>query len=186
MRRSRRLGGRPRGYVACCGWFNDSAKVLRTGFFHKLRKTASAFGRVAADSEKNGLLLQAIFVTLGFEFGHAKINQIFREVAYGTADAEPGKTGFEGAFANERAETGKGQHTEPCQNAESAAENPARRWNSGGLVGQFRFQRGVVRESGNVLRQQNGNIRGCDAGSDEFIGGGFGGLAASVQRKDGQ
>src|SRR5258707_9992625 len=101
MRRSRRLGGRPRGYVACCGWFNDSAKVLRTGFFHKLRKTASAFGRVAADSEKNGLLLQAIFVTLGFEFAHAKINKIFREVAYSAANAEAGQARFESAFAYE-------------------------------------------------------------------------------------
>lgn len=78
--RQMRSGG---GHVAGCGWFDDDAKVLPTCFFHKFRKTASAFGRVAADSEKNGLLLQAIFVTLGFEFGHAKINQIFREVAYG-------------------------------------------------------------------------------------------------------
>jgi hypothetical protein len=106
------------GHVAGGGWFDDDAKVLRTGFFHKFRKTASAFGRVAADSEKNGLLLHAIFVTLGFEFGRAKTNQLFRQVAYGTANAEPGKTGFEGAFANERAETGKGQHTARCQNPE--------------------------------------------------------------------
>ena len=32
------------GHVAGCGWFDDDAKVLRTGFFHKFRKTASAFG----------------------------------------------------------------------------------------------------------------------------------------------
>jgi hypothetical protein len=54
------------------------------------------------------------------------------------------------------------------------------------LLGQFCFHPGVVRESGNLLRQQNGNIRGCDAGLDEFIRGGFGDLAASVQRKDGR
>ena len=83
------LASRAAGHVAGCGCFDDDAKVLPTCFFHKFRKTASVFGCVAADSEKNGLLLQAIFVTLGFKFGHGKIDQVFREVAYGAADAEP-------------------------------------------------------------------------------------------------
>jgi hypothetical protein len=48
------------------------------------------FGRVAADSEKNGLLLEAIFIALGFEFRHAEIDQVFREVADGSVDPETG------------------------------------------------------------------------------------------------
>jgi hypothetical protein len=42
-----------------------------------------------------------------------------------------------------------------------------------------------MRESGNLVGQQNGDVRGADAGLDKFVSGGFNGIAASVQRKDG-
>src|SRR5450755_2198411 len=85
---------RTTGQVAICllginGGFSRGGNILSSSRLQNFLRTLDFLGRVAMHREQNFALLQATFVSLGFEFRNTHANQGASDSTNGSSNAQP-------------------------------------------------------------------------------------------------